>query len=75
MTTQMTTQRHEPLSLFGTCYVLELTGGRVYIGWSRNLSNRLSERLRFHHDQNFPTVRLQPATQRRGEIQVGRTIY
>ena len=43
MTMQMTTQRYEPLSLFGACYVLELAGGRVYIGWSRNLSNRLSE--------------------------------
>ena len=40
---QMSTQRYEPLSLFGACYVLELAGGRVYIGWSRNLSNRLSE--------------------------------
>ena len=40
---QMPTQRYEPLSLFGACYVLELAGGRVYIGWSRNLSNRLSE--------------------------------
>ena len=39
----MSTQRYEPLSLFGACYVLELAGGRVYIGWSRNLSNRLSE--------------------------------
>ena len=43
MTMQMPTQRYEPLSLFGACYVLELAGGRVYIGWSRNLSNRLSE--------------------------------
>ena len=40
---QMPTQRYEPLSLFGACYVLELAGGRIYIGWSRNLSNRLSE--------------------------------
>ena len=40
---QMPTQRYEPLSLFGACYVLELAGGRVYVGWSRNLSNRLSE--------------------------------
>ena len=43
MTMQMSTQRYEPLSLFGACCVLELAGGRVYIGWSRNLSNRLSE--------------------------------
>ena len=43
MTMQMPTQRYEPLSLFGACYVLELAGGRVYIGWSRNLSNRLGE--------------------------------
>ena len=43
MTTQKTTQRYEPLSLFGACYVRELAGGRVYIGWSRNLSNRLGE--------------------------------
>ena len=43
MTMQMSTQRYEPLSLFGACYVLELAGGRVYVGWSRNLSNRLSE--------------------------------
>ena len=43
MTMQMPTQRYDPLSLFGACYVLELAGGRVYVGWSRNLSNRLSE--------------------------------
>jgi hypothetical protein len=58
MTTQKTTQRYEPLSLFGACYVRELAGGRVYIGWSRNLSNRLSEHWAgsgsISHDQNVP---------------------
>jgi predicted GIY-YIG superfamily endonuclease len=43
-TTAMTSiERYKPLNVFGACYVLELTGGRVYVGWSRNLSSRLSE--------------------------------
>ena len=35
--------RHAPLSVHGSVYVLELEGGRIYVGWSRNVSNRLSE--------------------------------
>lgn len=32
MPTQITTQRYEPLSLFGACYVLEWTAGESILG-------------------------------------------
>ena len=38
--------RCQPLQLLTAVYVLKLEGGRVYIGQTRNLSNRLSEHWR-----------------------------